>query len=575
VILFETIRWKNFLSTGNAFTEIYLNKKSNTLIIGDNGAGKSTILDALTFGLFGRPFRSINKAQLINSVNQGGTVVEIEFSIGSKKYIVKRGIKKNFFEIYQNGSLLNQDASVRDYQEFLEKTILKLNYKSFTQIVLLGSSSFIPFMQLKASDRRAIIEDLLDIEIFSVMNQLLKVRVAQNKDDMGTVDIALGLAKGELEHLQFLVEKLKENKTSQINKNKKDIEKHEQAIKDYQKNIEELIGKNQTLNESISDEQTVRREIDSLSDFRKGIEKGIDKCEDDMEFYEKNSHCDTCEQEIPKEHRDKMVEKFHGKMHELGNGLLSLGTKLKKHQERIEEIEKVTKEYDNNLGKQIKINNSIEACNQYTKKVSAQNEEIMQMNDDIDLKKKDLDDAKEDIEIYTNEKETLSGQKHLYEIASSLLKDTGIKTRIIKQYLPIINKLINKYLGAMDFYITFELDEGFNETIRSRHRDEFTYDSFSEGEKMRIDLALLFTWRAVAKLKNSVNTNLLVLDEVFDSSLDTSGTDEFLKILYDLTHGTSSNINVFVISHKGEILYDKFEKTIKFEKYKNFSRLTV
>ncbi len=575
MILFETIRWKNFLSTGNAFTEIYLNKKSNTLIIGDNGAGKSTILDALTFGLFGRPFRSINKAQLVNSVNQGGTIVEIEFSIGSKKYVVKRGIKKNFFEIYQNGSLLNQDASVRDYQEFLEKTILKLNYKSFTQIVLLGSSSFIPFMQLRASDRRAIIEDLLDIEIFSVMNQLLKVRVAQNKDDMGTVDIALGLAKGEVEHLQFLVEKLKENKTSQINKNKKDIEKHEQVIKEYQKNIDDLIGKNQTLNESISDEKTVRREIDSLSDFRKSIEKGINKCEDDMEFYEKNSHCDTCEQEIPQEHRDKMVEKFHGKMHELGNGLISLGTKLRKHQERIKEIEKIAKEYDSNLEKQIKINNSIEACNQYTKKVSAQNEEIMQMNDDIDLKKKDLEDAKEDIEIYTTEKEKLSGQKHLYEIASSLLKDTGIKTRIIKQYLPIINKLINKYLGAMDFYITFELDESFNETIRSRHRDEFTYDSFSEGEKMRIDLALLFTWRAVAKLKNSVNTNLLVLDEVFDSSLDTSGTDEFLKILYDLTHGTSSNINVFVISHKGEILYDKFEKTIKFEKHKNFSRLTV
>ena len=464
MIIFETIRWKNFLSTGNAFTEIYLNKKSNTLIIGDNGAGKSTILDALTFGLFGRPFRSINKAQLVNSVNQGGTVVEIEFSIGSKKYIVKRGIKKNFFEIYQNDSLLNQDASVRDYQEFLEKTILKLNYKSFTQIVLLGSSSFIPFMQLKASDRRAIIEDLLDIEIFSIMNQLLKVRVVQNKDDMGTVDIALGLAKGELEHLQFLVEKLKENKTSQINKNKKGIEKHEQAIREYQKNIEELIGKNQTLNESISDEQTVRGEIDSLSDFRKGIEKGIDKCEDDMEFYEKNSHCDTCEQEIPKEHRDNMVQKFHGKMHELSSGLMSLGRKLDDHENRMGEIDIVAKKYDDNLREQIKINASIKACEEYIKKVSTQNEEISEMSEDIDTQKNNLEQAKKDIEIYTSEKEGLSNEKYLYEMAGNLLKDGGIKAKIIKQYLPIINKygIFDENLGLQDSNTPFGTERNWN-----------------------------------------------------------------------------------------------------------------
>ena len=313
------IRWKNILSTGNAFTEIKLNKANNTLIIGDNGAGKSTILDALTFGLFGKPFRSINKNQLINSINQGNSLVEIEFSVGSKDYVVKRGIKKNLFEIYQNGKMMNQTASGRDYQELLEKTILKLNYKSFTQIVILGSSSFVPFMQLKTNDRRTIIEDVLDIEIFSVMNQLLRTRVAQNKDDMGTVDIALGLSKGELEQIEWLINQIKENKSSQINANKKDIEKHEKAIQDYQKNIDELIGKNKALNESISDEREVRRKIDSLSDFRKGIEKGIDKCESDMEFYENNSHCDTCEQEIPEEHRDRMIEKFHDKMHELSS----------------------------------------------------------------------------------------------------------------------------------------------------------------------------------------------------------------------------------------------------------------
>ena len=300
MIIFETIRWKNFLSTGNAFTEVELNKTSNTLIIGDNGAGKSTILDALTFGLFGRPFRSVNKGQLINSINQAGTVVEIEFSIGSKKYLVKRGIKKNFFEIYQNGKMLNQDASIRDYQEYLEKTILKLNYKSFTQIVLLGSSSFIPFMQLKSSERRTIIEDLLDIEIFSVMNQLLKTRVAQNKDETGTVDIALGLTKGEKENLEFLIERLKQNKSSQIEANKRDIQKHEKAITDYKKSIDKILDKNKELNESISDEKKVKEEIDKLSDYEKSIEKGILKYEQDMEFYEQNSHCDTCNKKFQK-----------------------------------------------------------------------------------------------------------------------------------------------------------------------------------------------------------------------------------------------------------------------------------
>ena len=569
MIYFKTIRWKNFLSTGNVFTEVKLDKAKSTLIIGDNGAGKSTILDALTFGLFGKPFRNVNKSQLVNSVNGGGTLVEIDFSIGSKEYVIKRGIKKNFFEIWLDGSMMNQDASVRDYQELLEKNILKLNYKSFTQIVILGSSSFVPFMQLKTADRRAIIEDLLDIEIFSVMNQLLKSRVVENKDDMGTVDIALGLAKGEVENLEFLVKQLKENKSSQIERNKKDIEKHEETIKEYQKTIDNLLGKNKTLNDSISDEKKVRGEVDSLLDYQKGIESRINECNEEMEFYEKNSHCDTCEQEIPEEHRETMKSKFHGKMHQLSSGLISLGFKLKDQEKRLKEIEKVSKEYDNNLSEQIKINASITACQEYVKKVSVQNEQISQVTEDIDKTKTNLNKSKEDIRIYTTEKEELSKRKYLYEIAGNLLKDGGIKAKIIKQYLPIINKYINAHLGKMDFYVSFELDEGFAETIKSRHRDEFTYDSFSEGEKMRIDLALLFTWRAVAKLKNSVNTNLLILDEVFDSSLDTAGTDEFLKILYDLT----GNVNVFVISHKGEILYDKFKSHMKFEKHKNFSRI--
>ncbi len=569
MINFKSIKWKNFLSTGNVFTEVKLNRSKSTLIIGDNGAGKSTILDALTFVLFGKPFRSVNKNQLVNSINQGGTEVEVEFVIGTKEYIVRRGIKKNFFEIYQNGKMLNQDASIRDYQEYLEKTILKLNYKSFTQIVVLGSSSFIPFMQLKTNDRRVIIEDLLDIEIFSVMNQLLKTRVALNKDEMGTVDIGFGLAKGELEQIEWLINQIKENKSNQIDANKKDIEKHEKAIQGYQEKIERILEKNKTLNESISDENEVRGKIDSLSDYSRGIEKGILKCSEDMEFYENNSHCDTCEQEIPEDHRDKMTQKFHGKMHQLSSGLMSLSHKLKEQNTRIAEIENISQEYDGNLREQISINSHITACNEYIKKVSFQIEEISNMEGDIDKQKSELKKCKEDICIYTDEKEKLSKEKHLYDMASTLLKDSGIKSRIIKQYLPIINKYINAHLNKMDFYVSFELDEGFNETIKSRHRDEFTYSSFSEGEKMRIDLALLFTWRAIAKLKNSVNTNLLILDEVFDSSLDASGTDEFLKILYDL----AGDVNVFVISHKGEILYDKFHSTIKFEKHKNFSRM--
>jgi len=569
LIQFKIIRWKNLLASGNTFTQVKLNTDSSTLIIGENGSGKSTILDALTFGLFGRPFRSINKNQLVNSINQGGTEVEIEFSIGSKEYVIKRGISKNFFTIYQDGKLLNQDASVRDYQEFLEKTILKLNYKSFTQIVILGSSSFIPFMRLKASDRRTIIEDLLDIEIFSVMNYLLKGRVAQNKDDMGAVDISLGLSRGEREHLEFLINKLKEDKSVQINKNEKDIKEHEKFLKNYKKNINDFINKNKTLSESISDQAKVREKVNTLFDYERGIEKNIMKFEDEIEFYENNETCGVCRQNIPKNFRKEMIEDFHTKMHQSGQAILKLGLDLHEQNKRIKEIDDVLdimKEHDINATRD---QNSLEACVQYIEKVTKLNKELFQMTEDIDQKKKDLDFLKNDIDIYNEEKEELSKQRHLYETAATLLKDTGIKTRIIKQYLPIINKLINVHLGKLDFYVSFELDESFNETIKSRYRDEFTYDSFSEGEKMRIDLALLFTWRAVAKLKNSVNTNLLVLDEVFDSSLDAAGTDEFLKILNDL----AGDVNTFVISHKGEILFDKFNKVIKFEKHKNFSRI--
>ena len=568
MIVFQNVRWKNLLSTGNSFTEVQLNKASNTLIIGDNGAGKSTILDALCFGLFNKPFRSIKKDQLINSVNQGGTLVEIEFIIGNREYLVRRGIKKNLFEIYQDGKLLNQDAKIKDYQEFLEKNILKLNFKSFTQIVILGMS-FIPFMQLRASDRRTIIEDLLDIEIFSVMNYLLRSKVTQNKNDIGTVDIALGLSENEQKLTKIMIDKLKEDKTVQIKKNKKDIEEHEEFLKTHRENINQIIKKIEEFNESISDESNARGKIDSLHDYQRDIEKNIDKYEDEIEFYEKNEACNTCRQDIPKTFRKSMIENFHAKMHECGRALLKIGNTLKEKEKRISEIDTISNNVDFQKAEIARNQNTIDACTQYIKKVAKQNEEISQMADDIDEKKNELNVIDKDIEIYNKEKELLSNQKYLYELATTLLKDGGIKTRIIKQYLPIMNTLINKYLAQMDFFVSFNLDENFNETIKSRHRDEFTYDSFSEGEKMRIDLALLFTWRAVAKLKNSANTNLLILDEVFDSSLDAAGTDEFMRILNNLV----KNTNVFVISHKGEILFDKFKSVLKFEKRKNFSQI--
>ena len=568
MIVFKNVRWKNLLSTGNSFIEIQLNKSSNTLIIGDNGAGKSTILDALCFGLFNKPFRSIKKDQLINSVNQGGTLVEIEFIIGNREYLVRRGIKKNLFEIYRDGKLLNQDAKIKDYQEFLEKNILKLNFKSFTQIVILGMS-FIPFMQLRASDRRTIIEDLLDIEIFSVMNYLLRSKVTQNKDDIGTVDIALGLSENEQKLTKIMIDKLKEDKTVQIKKNKKDIEKHEEFLKTHKENINQIIKKIEEFNESISDESNARGKIDSLHDYQRDIEKNIDKYEDEIEFYEKNEACNTCRQDIPKTFRKSMIENFHAKMHECGQALLKIGNVLQEKEKRIHEIDTILSNVDFQKAEIAHNQNTIDACTQYIKKVAKQNEEISQMADDIDEKIKELNVIGVDIEIYNKEKEKLSNQKYLYELAATMLKDGGIKTRIIKQYLPIMNKLINKYLAQMDFFVSFNLDENFNESIKSRHRDEFTYDSFSEGEKMRIDLALLFTWRAVAKLKNSANTNLLILDEVFDSSLDAAGTDEFMRILNNLV----KNTNVFVISHKGEILFDKFKSVLKFEKRKNFSQI--
>ena len=554
MIYFKNIRWKNLLSTGNQFTEIQLNNTSTTLIVGENGSGKSTILDALCFGLFSKPFRRINRPQLINSINNGGLLVEIEFEVGSRSYMVRRGIKKNIFEIFVDGQKLNQDAKTQDQQEYLENTILKLNYKSFTQIVLLGANHYIPFMQLKSQDRKSIVEDLLDIQIFSVMNGLLKYKISENKEENQNIEVNRKLATGNIETTEDIINDLKKTKKNQIQQNERDINNNEVEI-------ESLNTKIQKLMDSISNDKTAQT-LKELEGYQDGIERKMLAAEKEIEFYEQNDTCSTCSQELSEEHKTKMISAHHGIMHTSKGGLWELGNKIKDLKKRLEEVTNI----QTAIGSyQVQI----QAINSYITKLKDQIKTIEDREDDIDEKIKKLKDLKSELKSCQEKQENLSNQKQLFETAMVLLKDTGIKTRIIKQYLPIMNKLINKYLASMDFFVSFNLDEKFEEKIKSRHRDEFTYDSFSEGEKMRIDLALLFTWRTIAKMKNSVNTNLLILDEVFDSSLDTNGTDEFLKILNHLT----GKQNVFIISHKGDVLFDKFKDIIKFEKYKNFSRI--
>ena len=567
MIMFEKIRWKNLLSTGNHFTEVDFTRSPNTLIIGENGAGKSTILDALCFVLFDKPFRKIKKGQLVNSVNDKGCLIEIEFTIGNREYKVVRGIKPQKFEIYQNNKLLNQPGSKKDYQDTLERQILRLNYKSFTQIVILGNASFTPFMQLRAADRRMVIEDLLDIGIFSSMGQLLKEKIATNKSERGDVDYNIKLSD---DRLQIQRQNLKDKQDQQ----KEGVKVKQELIKEYQDEKAEIIKQGRqlakevkVLSKDIGNTEGLRDQIREVERTEQRLEDEIKRLNKEIKFYEDNDHCPTCEQEL-----DDLVASTHivqrkDKITDLQNKsrdtksewdtirgqLDSLETKAEEHSKKTQQgvlLYKRTRDIDANIQ-------------------TVQDEIENLQNTVLDSENSKIAELETQLTDYRTQKESLLGEKELLDIASVLLKDSGVKSRIIKQYVPIINKLVNKYLAAMEFFVQFELDENFDEKILSRHRDDFTYASFSEGEKMRIDLALLFTWRAVSKLKNSTNTNLLVLDEVFDASLDTNGCDEFLKLI----HSSLDDTNVFVISHKGDILYDKFRSVIRFEKHKNFSRI--
>jgi DNA repair exonuclease SbcCD ATPase subunit len=567
MIHFETVRWKNFLSTGNNFTEIQLDRNSTTLIIGENGAGKSTILDALCFGLFGKPFRNINKPQLLNSVNGSAALVEVEFRVGTKKVLVRRGIKPNIFEIHVNGKLYNQDANSRDYQKYLEQQILKLNYRSFTQVVILGSSTFIPFMQLKSKQRREVVEEILDIQIFSLMNMILKIQLKTIVDDMREVDYQYNLTKEKItlqekyiDEMFMHKEKLIQDKTSLIGGNEEEIFKKSLDIKNHNENNIELLNQ-------ITDNDSVNTKHSKLKDIQSQLKEKHRAHTKLVGFFEDNEDCPTCQQHIDEVFKTDIIDKKQGEADRVDNGLKELKDELHKVISRQNDIKNIADKIRENEVHVAKENSSLIQLEKFNATLQSEIDQLIagEINKGDHNK---LDELKETLSGFDMHKSKLREDKTYSEAARNMLQDTGIKTKVIKQYLPIMNRLINTYLTSMEFYVNFTLNESFEETIKSRYRDEFTYDSFSEGEKMRIDLALLFTWRAVAKMKNSTNTNLLILDEIFDSSLDGTGTDEFLKIL-----NTLGDENVFVISHKQDALADKFRSTIKFEKVKNFSHV--
>jgi len=569
MIHFKSCEWQNFLSTGNDPIKILLDRSPTTLIVGQNGAGKSTLLDALSFGLFGRAHRDINKAQLVNSINQKGSVVTVEFTTGGSEFKIVRAIKPNRFEIWQNGNMINQASNVRDYQQFLEQNILKLNHKSFHQVVVLGSSSFIPFMQLPAWSRRAVIEDLLDINIFSKMNMLLKERNSKIREELTDINHQIDIIKTKIDSQSKYIKNLQSLNKDQIEGKQSSIEVHKLEIK---KLFEESKDLSKNLTASISSEekqsQHLLKKVSEMNSFDMQFNNKIHDMVEESRFYEENDNCPTCTQPLELDFKGDKIRQEENKLTTLNDGMKKLIEEITKQEELISVMDRVSKKmYEMNV-EVSKLETSIEELDKYSNNIHEEIKSLQNKQTDGKDIEKQLEQLKVDLEETKVERDKIIDQQKYVDVLRTILNDKGAKANIIRKYVPIMNTLINQYLQSMDFFISFHLDEEFNETVKSRFRDTFNYNNFSEGEKMRIDLALLFTWRQIAKMKNSVNTNLLVLDEIFDSSLDGQGTDDFFKIIKTMTKE-----NIFIISHKGDILFDRFTNIIKFEKHQNFTQL--
>jgi len=565
MIYFKKLRWKNLLSTGNVFTEIDLASNETTLIVGINGAGKSTILDALSFGLFGKPFRKINKPQLVNSITGKNCLVEVEFSIGTNQYKIIRGIKPTVFEVYMNDKLLNQSAEMKDYQEILEKQIIKVNQKSFNQVVILGSATFQPFMQLSSGQRREIIEDLLDLQIFTVMNSILKDKVLINS---GSITDSLNekkLIESKIELTKQHMQEISENIVKTVLEKQKLIIDTENKIKDLSEKHNKLEKDIENIRSQTDDEETVSKKINKLSKLRHQIEAKVALLNSDLEFFHNHENCPTCKQQIAEDFRLKTIEEKNSQIKETEDGLKLLTVEYETTNNRLNQIMHLISEIQNLEMHKIECKTTVNSLIKYSKSLE---EEIYNLQKPVTASDDKIIDFETELKQIENSYNQFIEERNVLTAAGILLKDGGIKSKIVRQYIPVINKLINKYLSSMDFFVSFELDEQFNETIKSRYRDDFTYASFSEGEKQKIDLALLFTWRAVAKLRNSINTNLLIMDEVFDSSLDQNATDYLFNIVNDV----AKDNNIFIISHK-EHMNEKFTNVVKFVKNKNFSQM--